>query len=81
MATATGTLSATDVDNAATFVVQSNAAKSYGTFSIDALGAWSYTLSIPLRAFRGATLSDVRAVEFEARGGAFPIIVDSFMFV
>lgn len=39
------------------------------------------TVVIPLRAFRGATLSDVRSVEFEARGGSFPIIVDSFMFV
>ena len=35
---------ATDVDSAATFVVQSSVAKTYGTFSIDAAGAWSYTL-------------------------------------
>ena len=35
---------ATDVDSSATFVVQSGVAKTYGTFSIDAAGAWSYTL-------------------------------------
>ncbi len=43
-ATATGTVTATDVDSAATFTVQSNVAKTYGTFSIDAAGAWTYTL-------------------------------------
>src|SRR6185295_7949601 len=44
VATATGTLSATDIDGSAAFTVQSSAAKTYGTFSIDASGAWSYTL-------------------------------------
>ncbi|RWD96991.1 VCBS domain-containing protein, partial [Mesorhizobium sp.] len=43
-ATASGDLNATDVDNAATFNTQTAAAKSYGTFSIDANGTWSYTL-------------------------------------
>jgi len=43
-ANASGNLNATDVDNAATFVVQASVAKSYGTFSIDATGAWTYTL-------------------------------------
>ena len=38
-ATASGDLDATDVDSAATFVVQSSVAKTYGTFSIDATGA------------------------------------------
>src|SRR4029079_12279893 len=41
---ATGDLNATDVDSSAAFTVQSNVAKTYGTFSIDASGAWSYTL-------------------------------------
>ena len=38
---------ATDVDSAATFVAQSNAAGSngYGTFSIDAAGVWTYTMN------------------------------------
>ena len=43
-ATATGDLDATDVDSSATFVAQSGVAKTYGRFSIDAAGAWSYTL-------------------------------------
>src|SRR5262249_49459959 len=45
VATATGTLTATDVDSAATFVSQTNAAKSFGTFSIEAGGVWSYALA------------------------------------
>jgi VCBS repeat-containing protein len=44
-ATATGTVAVTDVDSPATLLVQSNVAKSYGTFSIDAAGAWAYTLN------------------------------------
>src|SRR6185436_7302107 len=44
-ATASGDLNATDVDSAATFVAQTGVAKTYGTFSIDATGAWSYTLN------------------------------------
>ncbi|KUM23939.1 hypothetical protein AU467_32385 [Mesorhizobium loti] len=43
-ASASGDLNATDVDNAATFNTQTGVAKSYGTFSIDANGTWSYTL-------------------------------------
>src|SRR6188508_3123360 len=45
VATASGDLDATDVDSAATFVVQSNVAKTYGTFTIDAAGTWIYTLN------------------------------------
>ncbi|PBB31188.1 VCBS domain-containing protein, partial [Mesorhizobium sp. WSM3868] len=41
---ASGDLNATDVDNPASFNMQAAVAKSYGTFSIDANGAWSYTL-------------------------------------
>ena len=43
-ATATGNLSALDVDGPATFTAQNNVAKTYGTFSIDAAGSWTYTL-------------------------------------
>jgi hypothetical protein len=39
------------------------------------------TLSIPLSAFENADWSDVRAVEFEARGGSLPMILDSIAFV
>uniref|UniRef100_UPI0035B013C7 Ig-like domain-containing protein n=1 Tax=Zoogloea sp. TaxID=49181 RepID=UPI0035B013C7 len=42
-----GTLTVSDVDSPATFVVQSAVAGSngYGTFSLDAGGGWSYTMS------------------------------------
>lgn len=39
------------------------------------------TLVVPLSAFANADLRDVRAIEFEARGGELPLIVDSFAFV
>ncbi|PZD74996.1 Leukotoxin [Acaryochloris thomasi RCC1774] len=42
--TATGTLNATDVDSSADFTVQTDTAGTYGTFSIDAAGVWTYTL-------------------------------------
>jgi VCBS repeat-containing protein len=53
--TATGTLSATDVDSAAAFVAQTNAAGSngYGTFSITAAGAWGYTANTAHNEFLG----------------------------
>ena len=44
VAKASGDLDASDVDSLTTFAVQSGEAKTYGTFSIDASGAWSYTL-------------------------------------
>ena len=40
-----GTLLISDVDSAATFIAQTGTVGSYGTFSIDAAGAWSYTAS------------------------------------
>ncbi len=41
-----GTLTATDVDSSTAFVVQTNVAGSdgFGKFSIDAAGAWTYTM-------------------------------------
>ena len=59
--TASGTLSATDVDSATTFVVQTNVAgnNAYGTFSIDAAGAWTYTTTTARDAFiAGTTYTD-----------------------
>ena len=41
---ASGTLTATDVDGAATFVAQASAAMSYGSFSLAANGEWTYAL-------------------------------------
>ena len=40
-----GTLTISDVDSPATFVAQAGTAGSYGTFAIDAAGAWTYTAS------------------------------------
>ncbi|MFG6413489.1 VCBS domain-containing protein [Roseateles sp. DC23W] len=50
-----GTLSATDVDSAATFVAQTGVAGSsgYGSFSIDASGVWTYTMGSAHDAFVG----------------------------
>ncbi|RWP72736.1 MAG: adhesin, partial [Mesorhizobium sp.] len=52
-----GTLSATDVDSSAAFVVQTNVAGSngYGTFSIDAAGVWTYTMNDAHDEFVGGT--------------------------
>uniref|UniRef100_UPI001055D10A tandem-95 repeat protein n=1 Tax=Marinomonas flavescens TaxID=2529379 RepID=UPI001055D10A len=45
-AQATGTLSVTDTDaNEAVFQVQEDSAGDYGTFSVDATGAWTYDLT------------------------------------
>src|SRR6185503_9871530 len=66
VATATGTLTATDIDSATTFVVQSNVAKDYGRFTINAAGAWSYTLDDDngdvLELNSGGTLHDLVTV-------------------
>ena len=42
----TGTLTNDDVDSAETFVAQTGTAGAYGTFSIDAAGAWTYTAEL-----------------------------------
>ncbi|MEY4753141.1 MAG: hypothetical protein RJA44_816, partial [Pseudomonadota bacterium] len=54
-----GTLTISDVDSATTFVAQTATAGSYGSFSIDASGAWSYTASSAHDAFvAGQTYTD-----------------------
>ena len=60
-----GTLIVADVDSATTVVVQTNTAGTYGAFSIDAAGAWSYTAdNAKLQALGGttATATDTFAV-------------------
>ena len=42
-----GTLTNSDVDSPETFVAQAGTAGAYGTFSIDAAGAWTYTATRP----------------------------------
>ncbi|MCF2873055.1 VCBS domain-containing protein, partial [Octadecabacter sp. G9-8] len=61
--TATGALSVTDVDaGEASFVVQSGTAGSYGSFDIDAEGAWIYAADNTQAAIQalgeGETLTD-----------------------
>jgi VCBS repeat-containing protein len=43
--TATGTLTLNDIDGPLGFVAQSGVVGTYGSFSIDAAGAWTYTLN------------------------------------
>ena len=54
-----GTLTISDVDSPETFVAQAGTVGSYGTFTIDAAGVWSYTASSAHDAFvAGTTYSD-----------------------
>ncbi|HYG55686.1 MAG TPA: VCBS domain-containing protein, partial [Burkholderiales bacterium] len=58
-----GTLTISDVDSAQTFVAQTNTAGTYGTFSIDAAGAWSWTANSALNNLAaGQTVSDTFTV-------------------
>ena len=58
-----GTLTISDVDSSATFVAQAGTAGSYGTFAIDAAGAWTYTASSAHNEFAaGTTYTDTFAV-------------------
>ena len=54
-----GMLTISDVDSAATFVAQTNTAGFYGTFSINAAGAWSYIANSAHNEFvAGTTYTD-----------------------
>ena len=58
-----GTLTISDVDSPATFVAQAGTAGSYGTFSIDTAGAWTYTASSAHNEFvAGTTYTDTFTV-------------------
>src|SRR5207302_5420769 len=58
-----GTLTISDVDSPATFVAQAATVGSYGTFAIDAAGAWTYTASSAHNEFvAGTTYSDTFSV-------------------
>ena len=52
-----GTLTISDVDSPASFVAQAGTAGSYGNFTINAAGAWSYTASSAHDAFVAGTTS------------------------
>src|SRR6185312_4768360 len=57
--TANGALTISDVDSPATFQTQTNTAGSYGHFSIDATGAWTYTANSAFDSLNvGDTLTD-----------------------
>ena len=53
--TAGGTLTITDVDSPATFVVQTGTVGTYGTFAISAAGVWTYTASSAHNEFAAGT--------------------------
>ncbi|MEO8057997.1 MAG: VCBS domain-containing protein [Burkholderiales bacterium] len=53
--TAGGTLTVTDVDSPATFVAQAGTVGTYGTFIINAAGAWTYTASSAHNEFAAGT--------------------------
>src|SRR5207249_1415275 len=58
-----GTLTISDVDSPATFVAQAATAGTYGTFAIDAAGAWNYTASSAHNEFAaGSTYTDTFSV-------------------
>src|SRR4029077_1480369 len=58
-----GTLTISDVDSPATFVAQPGTVGTYGTFAIDAAGAWTYTASSAHDAFSaGTTYTDTFSV-------------------
>jgi VCBS repeat-containing protein len=58
-----GTLTISDIDSPAMFVAQTNVAGSYGHFSIDTNGAWSYTADTAHNEFRaGQTYTDTFTV-------------------
>ncbi|TGV46058.1 hypothetical protein EN784_54980, partial [bacterium M00.F.Ca.ET.141.01.1.1] len=50
-----GTLTISDVDSPATFVAQAGTAGTYGSFSIDSAGAWTYTASSAHNEFAAGT--------------------------
>src|SRR5213075_341521 len=58
-----GTLTISDIDSLAAFVAQASTAGTYGTFAIDAAGAWTYTASSAHDEFvAGQTYTDTFSV-------------------
>src|SRR5439155_415287 len=58
-----GTLTISDVDSPASFVAQAGTAGLYGTFAINAAGAWTYTASSAHDEFAaGTTYTDTFSV-------------------
>src|SRR5204862_176503 len=59
-----GTLTVSDVDSSATFQAQSNVAGSYGHFSIDTAGHWTYAADSAHNEFvAGTTYTDTFTVK------------------
>src|SRR5206468_2335943 len=72
-----GQLTVSDVDSPATFQAQSNTAGAYGSFSIDASGAWSYAASSAHDEFAGGQPStdDSAANSADATGQLVHIVI------
>ena len=62
--TATGDLNASDVDSAETFQAQTDAPGTYGSFSVDADGQWTYVLNNELAATQGLVAGQVETETF-----------------
>jgi len=59
-----GTLTVSDVDSPASFLAQPDTVGTYGTFSIDANGAWSYTANSAYDSLNvGDSVSDTFTVQ------------------
>ena len=63
-----GTLTISDVDGPAAFVAQAGTVGTYGTFAIDAAGAWTYTASSAHDEFVAGTTYTVGQTEREILG-------------
>src|SRR5205814_8494773 len=76
--TTDGTLSISDVDSPATYQAQNNTAGTYGSFSIDANGAWNYVADSAHNEFEaGQTYTDTFNV-LSADGTATCVVVNIF---
>ncbi|WP_441276863.1 T1SS-143 repeat domain-containing protein [Tardiphaga sp. 172_B4_N1_3] len=73
-----GTLTITDVDSPQTFVAQNNVAGTYGAFSIDTNGAWTYTANSAHNEFvAGQVYTDTFAVT-SADGTPTSVVINIF---
>ena len=71
-----GTLAISDVDSPATFLAQTATAGLYGTFSVDAAGAWHYAVTVPRDALDGGIPHSDSFVVTSADGTTTTVTVD-----
>ena len=71
-----GTLSITDVDSLAKFVAQSGTAGTYGQFSIDSAGAWTYVADTAHNEFAAGTVYTDKFIVSSADGTATSVTIN-----